>query len=214
MKKTIIGISFLSLLLVSSCSYNQMNGAALGGTLGAIFGSSIGGLIGGPRGSDAGGAIGMLIGGAAGTAAVSQIEKSDNNSSTDRWQSAAEQQESSTQQETPDFSSFLTIDNLRLIDPTHSNSLTVGGRCQIVFEIFNHSDQALYNVAPIISCDSKRISISPTAIIESIQPGKGVRYRAEVVCNNRPKHNVVNFNLSISLNGKVAPMRTFQLKCQ
>jgi uncharacterized protein YcfJ len=67
MKKTVI-VLLSGALLVSSCTTNTGQGAAVGAQFGSILGSAIGGLTGGWRGHDIGTIVGMAGGAAVGAA--------------------------------------------------------------------------------------------------------------------------------------------------
>ncbi|MDY4556767.1 MAG: hypothetical protein SO468_11410, partial [Prevotella sp.] len=53
---------------------------------------------------------------------------------------------------------------------------------KVTFEIMNNSSAVIYGVLPTVveTSGNKHIHISPSILVESIMPGKGVRYTATV----------------------------------
>lgn len=78
MKKTVV-LLLCPLMLLTGCGTYTGEGAATGGTFGAILGSAIGGISGGRRGSDVGTLIGMaggaVVGAAVGSAADEKVAR-------------------------------------------------------------------------------------------------------------------------------------------
>ena len=61
-----------------------------------------------------------------------------------------------------------------------------GEEARVVFEIYNNSSKPVYGVQPAVSevTGNRHIHISENILIESIAPGKGVRYTASVKADN------------------------------
>ena len=229
MKKTLtIGVS--ALLLLSSCSSSQqVAGVFTGASLGGIFGSAIGGLMSGPRGSDAGTALGMIVGGAAGAAITAP--RDNNESAADRtdydrnaYSPYNDTYKNPTRREqysrnNPDeyytyrtsLIEGLQIENIRFIDDNHDQVLQPGERGKIIFNIYNRGTQTLYNITPCISVDKKQISISPSAIVSSLQPGKGCTYTAAILTSPRLRNGVASFAISFQDGNKQTTFKTFEI---
>lgn len=216
------------MMALTGCqSSNQFAGAMTGSMLGGIFGSSIGGLLNGPRGSDAGNAIGMIIGGVAGAAVTAphdgsrqKASRSDDYSydeaetpSTSRRPAQSQQQsvESRSQALMEEYKD-LTVEQLIFVDANHNRTIDAGERCKITFEIHNNGTETLYNIAPVLGVsDKKHILISPTAIVASLAPGKGVKYTAELIAAKNLKTGTADFSLGFAKDNLVYKVRTFQL---
>ena len=220
----------LALLAISSC-YNdrQAAGTITGSMLGSIFGSSIGGIIGGPRGSDVGTLIGMAAGAAVGNAATAP--RTDTRSAGDYYYQDGGYSSSSTYDgayshepevyggETggsPQYTNptaNVEITNLRFVDTDKNQHINGGERCQIIFNIRNNGASAVYDVAPVLTANpSKRIHISPTAIVESISARGEVRYTAHIYAEDNIKESNVSFVLQLMQGNNVIARRDFTLQ--
>ena len=224
MKKVWLFVSFACLL--SSCSYNQMAGVATGGSFGAIFGSSIGGLLGGPRGSDVGTLVGLVAGstlGAAATADRSQKKTEERTDNYSYYQQPSHYTEDiqygyserpSAHREMHNYSrwAYLDVTNLRFNDPNNNRQLDAGEQAYVIMDIYNRSDVPMRNVAPIISCDNRRITISHTAIVSVLPSGAGVRYKAALVGSERLKSGHTLFTVSFGEGNQKVVAKTFRIQ--
>ena len=220
-----LALALMIPFLMSSCvSYDSWNRTTTGMSLGAFFGSTVGGLIGGYRGSD----IGTIVGGAAGAAiGAASAEKN------------AKQREQSYEQRYDDYrtqdgrygneqvgygrynngsdvyASFngIELSNLTFADYNGDRALQPGERAQITFDLYNSSGSTLYNIAPVVSCDYKRVNISPTAIIGELPAGRAVRYQAEVVARNNARDRELVFQIALpDPQGRLYPVKTFSIE--
>lgn len=206
-----LGIGLLSLsMLVSSCSsYDQVRGVATGASLGGMFGSGIGGLMGGPRGADKGTVAGMLVGGVLGAAATSSKEKKQRRSHNETTNQPSRADYDYTTNDDDVYSTTSTrsgyntsnystssynapavstnalqaleVTNLRFADENNNRCVDLNEKAYITFDIYNRGDVALYNVAPDITCNNKNIVLSSPTTVDCVQPGQGIRYKANVV---------------------------------
>ena len=216
------GALLLGLLALSSCTGSRMAGAAVGGSLGAIFGSSIGGLMNDPRGADAGRAIGLLAGTAVGVASVEAAENRDHPASPTRpnHSEPASSHEGisyghiTEMQPAPPANrwGYIEVDNVTFSDHNDNHSLDAGERAYLTFNIHNRSDKTLYDVAPIIECDNRRVRISPTAIISVLPSGNGMRYRAAIVADERLRDGQARFTISFGAGRDRVIAKTFTLR--
>ena len=211
MKKIILATLATILLVGSSCSSSQQfYGTMTGASVGGLFGSTIGGIMGGWRGHDAGRLAGMVIGGAVGAAVTAP--KTDNGEySTSNYPSDRQGGYYDNNYDSP-FAD-LSIDNLRFIDSNNSRSLEADERAQLSFEVRNHGNRTIYDIAPVITVTgTKHIYLSPTAIISELAPGAAVRYTAEVVGGHKLKNGEAEVNISFSDGNQLYMMRSFQLR--
>lgn len=214
----------IAAVIFSSCGTYTGTGAYTGMTVGSMIGSVLGGITGGPRGADLGQLAGMAGGAAVGAAVGASADKKLNA----RYQESRQSSQRRYQQNdydnydnsgyTPDgnyddridfnpaTSSSLVgagtveIRNLKYVDQNNDGRLNANEQSRIIFEIYNHSSQTIYNVQPTVKevTGNKHVYVSPDARIESIQPGKGVRYTAVVQSDKRLKDGAVTFNVSVS----------------
>lgn len=217
--KLISRISHCALLISAgavllSCSYNQVSGTMAGASLGGVFGSAIGGLIGGPRGADAGTAIGMLAGGAAGAAATAPREP---NRGHNHQQSYDDVQYGSYRPDNHHYATpasplkFLEVTKVRFMDENNNRSLDANERAWLEMEIHNRGNHTVCNVAPVVECDNKRVLLSPTAIVGSLAPGQGVRYRAAVVGKSNLRSGTATFKVSFGTGKDKVTAKTFRI---
>ena len=234
MKKNVCIVAVVLFLLSSCASSNQFNGTVTGSMLGSVFGSSIGGLLGGPRGNDAGTMIGMVIGGAVGAAATApRTQKStdvstrsdeygyENNRDVDEYNRHSRnsetandtyQSQNSAEQTLETEYRDLQIENLRFVDDNNNRTIDAGERSKIEFELYNRGTETVYNIAPVLrSSEGKRIAISPTAIVASLAPGKGVRYAAELYARPNLHTGTADFTIGFAKGNLIYTVRTFQL---
>lgn len=210
MRKSVLFL-LSSLLLLTSCSYRQFGAVATGSSLGGMFGSSIGGLMGGPRGSDKGTLAGMVIGGAVGAAVTApRVQNSNGNSSSQSYSdndtyyrnSDGVQYDSynNSRYRSPEavYSDLqeLEVSNIYFLDENNNRQLDTDEQAYLIMDIYNAGQKTLYNVAPQITCNSKRVVVSPAATIASIAPGQGVRYKAAVRAYRKLKDGQLVFTIS------------------
>ncbi len=208
MKKTIIAALGAALIMMSGCqSAGQFYGAATGATIGGMFGSAIGGITGGWRGSDVGTLAGMAIGGVVGAAATApktECRTSDYYNGYDY--------KDYRQNNTYSPYSDISIENIRLVEGISDNCINPEERSKLVFDIRNMGKETVYEIAPVITVSgTKQIYISPTAIISELEPGKAVRYQAEVVATKKLKKGFADFNISFSNGNQLYTVSSFKI---
>ena len=83
----------------------------------------------------------------------------------------------------------LEIRNARILDASRDGMLMRGEEARVVFEIYNNSPKPVFGVQPSVSevSGNKHIHISENILIESIEPGKGVRYTASIKADSNLK---------------------------
>lgn len=96
---------------------------------------------------------------------------------------------------TPD----IEIKNARFVDYNQDGKIERGELSKVIFEVYNRGNHTLYDVVPTVveATGNRHIMISPNMHVESIQPGKGIRYTALVKADNRLKDGNAQFCVSV-----------------
>lgn len=217
-----LGVLLLVLpFFLSSCvSYDSWNRTTTGMSLGAFFGSTVGGIIGGNRGADLGTLIGGATGAAIGAASAAKNEeqraRNYDTYNTRDGRYGNEQVGYGRYNEGSDgYATFngIELSNLTFSDYNGDRCLQPGERAQITFDLYNNSGSTLYNIAPVVSCDYKRVNISPTAIIGELPVGRAVRYQAEVVVRSNARQRALMFQVALpTSNGRLQVMKSFSIE--
>lgn len=207
--------------LLSSCvSYDSWNRTTTGMSLGAFFGSTVGGIIGGNRGADLGTLIGGATGAAIGAASAAKNEeqraRNYDTYNTRDGRYGNEQVGYGRYNDGSDvYATFngIELSNLTFSDYNGDRCLQPGERAQITFDLYNNSGSTLYNIAPVVSCDYKRVNVSPTAIIGELPVGRAVRYQAEVVVRSNARQRELMFQVALpTSNGRLLVMKSFSIE--
>ena len=231
--KKILVISVSALLLLSSCGSYTGVGAYTGGSFGSIIGSAIGGIAGGHRGSNIGTLIGMAGGAAVGAAVGAAADNAERqryeehvaargsgfdetNSGDDRLYGFGEDFSSKVSESAATSSSNLEIRNPRIVDANRNGVLTRGEEARLVFEIFNVSSKPAYRVMPSVAeiTGNKHIRVSENVLVESIMPGRGIRYTAVIKADDRLKDGNAVFKIGVFLDNKemISQTQEFPIK--
>lgn len=96
---------------------------------------------------------------------------------------------------TPD----IEIRNARFVDDNQNGKIERGEMSKVIFEVYNRGNHTLYDVVPTVveTSGNRHIAISPNMHVESIQPGKGIRYTALVKADKRLKDGDAHFCVSV-----------------
>ena len=220
--------------LLSSCTFRQYEGVATGSTLGGLFGSAIGGLLGGYDGYEKGTVIGMVAGGVAGAVVADKADKK----AQERYESSRYNRDyayenrdyaydndgyyydssiSYGRSERYDYESMsrwadLDIVNVQFKDRNGNRTLEAGEEVFVTFDIRNRGRQTLYNVAPRIATNNRHISVSPPAIISTLSPGQGVRYKAAVRASRGLKNGEAIFTVTFGSGRDAYTAKTFRIR--
>ena len=217
-----LGVLLLVLpFFLSSCvSYDSWNRTTTGMSLGAFFGSTVGGILGGNRGADLGTLIGGATGAAIGAASAAKNEeqraRNYDTYNTRDGRYGNEQVGYGRYNDGSDvYATFngIELSNLTFSDYNGDRCLQPGERAQITFDLYNNSGSTLYNIAPVVSCDYKRVNVSPTAIIGELPVGRAVRYQAEVVVRSNARQRELMFQVALpTSNGRLQVMKSFSIE--
>lgn len=220
--------------LLTSCTFRQYEGVATGSTLGGLFGSAIGGLLGGYDGYEKGTVIGMVAGGVAGAVVADKADKK----AQERYESSRYNRDyaygnrdyaydndgyyydnsiSYGRSERYDYESMnrwadLDIVNVQFKDRNGNRTLEAGEEVFVTFDIRNRGRQTLYNVAPRIATNNRHISVSPPAIISTLSPGQGVRYKAAVRASRGLKNGEAIFTVTFGNGRDAYTAKTFRIR--
>ena len=98
----------------------------------------------------------------------------------------------------------LEIRNARFIDGDKDGIIGRNESSSLVFEVMNTGSAPAYAVQPTVLevSGNKHIHVSPSILVERIDPGKGVRYTARVVSDNSLKKGTAQFNVSVNQGNK------------
>ncbi len=218
-------------------SFGSIIGSAIGGIAGGHRGSDIGTLIG-----MAGGAVvGAAVGAAADNAERQRYEdyrasreqrtadypqygrgnQTDSgfdatNSGDDRLYGFGEDFTSKVTESSIPTSASLEIRNPKLIDTNRDGVLTRGEEARLVFEIFNTSTKPAYRVMPSVAeiTGNKHIRVSENVLVESIMPGRGIRYTAVIKADNNLKDGDAVFRIGVFQSNKeiISQSQEFPIK--
>lgn len=222
---------------VTGGSFGSIIGSAIGGIAGGYRGSNIGTLI----GMASGAAVGAAVGAAADNAERQRYEEhvaarqqqaaeharydrsnqSDSgfdatNSGDDRLYGFGEDFSSKVSETTTASSSNLEIRNPRIVDANRNGVLTRGEEARLVFEIFNVSAKPAYRVMPSVAeiTGNRHIRVSENVLVESIMPGRGIRYTAVIKADDRLKDGNAVFKIGVFLDNKeiISQTQEFPIK--
>ena len=113
----------------------------------------------------------------------------------------------------------LEIRNAHLIDATRDGMLSRGEEIRMVFEIYNNSQKPVFQVLPMVSeiTGNKHIHVSENVLVESIMPGRGIRYTAVIKADNRLKNGeavirigVLHQNKEVASQSREFPIQTIK----
>lgn len=224
MKKIIILL--VGAITMASCGTTS-EGAFSGAMFGGIIGSCIGGISGGPRGSDIGTLVGMATGAAAGAAVANAAEKerirsyyaSQGERDYDGTR-GVEYDEGNVRSEKPIYDDVISMDpvsdniipqqsqspstdivisNVRFINDANTQHISKGELVKIAFEIRNVSILPKYNIVPMVqeTTGNKRLLISPSTMIETLDAHKAIRYTAFISAQDNLKTGAAHFRISV-----------------
>ena len=93
------------------------------------------------------------------------------------------------------------IRNAKFEDSDGNGVLIAGEDCKVSFEIVNRTGQVVYDVQPLVYdlSNNKHIHISQNLHVESILPGKGIRYTATIKGDRRLRDGVARIRLGVAI---------------
>ena len=109
----------------------------------------------------------------------------------------------------------IEVVNARFVDDNQDGVLSRNEVGKIIFEVMNRGDKAISDVQPSVleTTGNAHIYISPSIHIESIAPGKGVRYTALVKADKKLKDGMARFALTVLQGQKsISKVTEFDIK--
>ncbi len=97
------------------------------------------------------------------------------------------------------YTPSIEIVNARFVDDNQDGVLSRNEVGKIIFEVMNRGDKMISDVQPSVleTTGNAHIYVSPSIHIESIAPGKGVRYTALVKADKKLKDGMARFALTV-----------------
>jgi len=98
-----------------------------------------------------------------------------------------------------EYTPAIEIRNARIVDDNQDRMINRNELCKVIFEIYNHSKEPIYDVQPTVveTNGNRHIYISPNMHVERIDPGRGVRYTAMLKADNRLKDGTARICVSV-----------------
>lgn len=214
--------------------FGSIIGSAIGGISGGWRGSDVGSLIGMAGGAVVGAAVGAAADRAeqqkyedyraARAERQSGVRQADENyarraddgfdstnSGDDRLYGFGEDL-SSVETVTPD----LEIRHARIVDASRDGVLSRGEEARMVFEIYNNSAKPVSHILPSVTeaTGNKHIHISENVLVESILPGKGIRYTAVIKADSRLKDGEAIIRAAVFHKNKEVSAQTHEFRIQ
>ncbi len=114
----------------------------------------------------------------------------------------------------PDNGLQIEICNVEFSDADGDGAISGGEECRVTFEIMNRSAVPVYDILPFVTdtTANRHIAISPSVRVESIAPGRGVRYSAAVVAGKRLKAGEVVLRLGAARGSDNVVIQSVDLK--
>ena len=173
-------------MVLAGCN-NLQKGLGIGAAGGAVLGGVIGKIAGNT-------AVGAAVGAAVGQAADEAHRKD-----MEAYQERRMAHREADMPDRPYQSEVLEIRRPMLLDANRDEVLSRGEEARVVFEIFNTSTKPVYRILPSVAeiTGNKHIVVSDNVMIESIAPGKGIRYTALVRADHRLKDGDAIFRIGV-----------------
>lgn len=110
----------------------------------------------------------------------------------------------------------IEIRNPHLIDATRDGMLSRGEEIRMVFEVYNNSQKPVFHIQPTVAevTGNKHIRVSENVLVESILPGRGIRYTAVVKADDRLKDGEAIIRIGVLHQNKevVSQSREFSIQ--
>jgi uncharacterized protein YcfJ len=217
----------------TGAQFGHVIGSAIGGISGGWRGHEIGSLIGTVGGAVVGAAIGSAADRAHDEKVQARVEQRNrerqantrrrsqqkNNYGYDDYgyqQGGSDQSGYDPQGRGDDRITFapatsdLEIRNAGVYEKVRDGVLTRGEECTVVFEIFNTTDHAVYDVYPLVedATGNKHVKVSPNLRVESIAPHQGIRYTASILADSRLKDGEIQLMVGVAQGKQVLESQT------
>lgn len=218
MKRNIL-FSLAILLFCYACSSSVMKGNPAAIMVGSRVGGLIGGMVGDSHGRNySGRMLGSIIGTVAG-ATVANVLTTPRDADDEIVDDYEEVRSGQNQHPDIDSKSYsrLSIRKIRFIDSNRNHVIESGEDCQLIFLVMNKGDHPIHNVTPIVEelAGVKNLYISPTVSVETILPGEGIKYTANIKAGYKLKTSEAVFRIyALDGDGASSRVREFSLPTQ
>ena len=210
-------LTLAALLLCSGCYTGRtvsagdpgatLAGAAIGGNVGSLVGGLIGESNHGPHGAWRGSAIGAIAGTIAGAAignaasrAAAEEKEADDAYVIEETVPVQPPRRHRRRAPAADDMLNLRVRNIRFIDDDRDHILSPGEGSKVVFDIVNEGDRPVFGVVPVVEelTGSRHIRISPSLVVERIDPHSGVKYTATVTADRRIRRGEIVLRVAVA----------------
>ena len=98
-----------------------------------------------------------------------------------------------------EYTPNLEIRNARFVDDNQDGIINAGEVSKVIFEIYNRGGWPVHDVVPTVieTTGNRHLWVSPSIHVETIAPGKGIRYTAMVKADNSLKRGQAQFCVSV-----------------
>ena len=201
-------------LMLAACTSQNTPGTGVGTMLGAQVGGMLGGLMGNSDGRDyrghlLGSIIGTVAGAAIGNALTTPHDEAEESGYDEGFVGVPR-----SEVEVIRKSSNLVIRQIRFVDYGRDHAINSGESCRLIFEVMNKGNRPVRNVMPVVEEVSgmKKLYISPSVSVESIRPGEGIKYTANIRAGKRIKNGEAIFRVyAVEGNGATSAVKEFAL---
>lgn len=104
------------------------------------------------------------------------------------------------------------------VDRDGNGVLHAGEEAKVSFEIMNNSSAIIYDVKPTVveTTGNKHIHISPSILVESIMPGKGIKYTATVRADRKLKDGTAIIRVAVRQGEKdiTSQIKEFEIRTE
>lgn len=106
----------------------------------------------------------------------------------------------------------LIVRNALFRDASGDQVLVAGEECTVTFEIMNKSRHEVFDIQPVVYelTGNKHIHISQNLHIESILPGKGIRYTATIRADKKLREGTARLRVGIVINNREVEGQTYE----
>lgn len=207
----LLSLTLAMTLLCTGCGTTQvtsqsMAGISTGAAVGNILGSAVGGLIGDSndgwhgayRGSSIGSILGTMVGATVGYA-ITTPKREKSCPEENGIQNGLQQKPVMETVSTSPLNS-LHIENVHFISENQQQIIRPEGVYKITFEILNKGTESATAIIPWVReiSGKKRLHISPSLVVDRIDPHNGIRYTATVKTGRKIKTGEAVFRISIA----------------
>lgn len=108
----------------------------------------------------------------------------------------------------------IEVRNARFFDGDGDNAISRGEKCKVTFEVYNRGTSTVYDLQPFVieTSGNKHVFVSQNTPVQSLAPGKGIKYTALVVGDTSLKNGAATISLSVLHNGvTVTPVSVFDI---